>query len=254
MRALVFSDVHGDMEAMREMVKRLPRLKCDLGLFCGDMVKGKARAREYFAARQEGRPPDFNIPEIQEERAEDYAIYAEFYALLRPVDFHVYAVPGNMDAPEGRFIATGLGAEGVEAAVEIVHHSAARCGEWVIAGLGGQITEADREEIFVLMFPRWEAEHTFRIFDCVDAPRIMVLHTPPLGEVVDLDGGKHKGCQVVNDLIHHWRPSLAVCGHAHHAAGYEMMGETLVVNPGALCEGRFATVDLDSGDVQLLEL
>lgn len=254
MRALVFSDVHGEMDRLRELVARLPRLKCDLGLFCGDIVRGKARASEYNAAREQGREPSFHTPEIEAERGEDYALYAEFYAVLRPVDFRIFAVPGNMDAPEGRFIAAALGAEGMEAGVESVHRFAAKLGDWVIAGIGGQITEATREEIYVLMFPRWEAEHAFGLFECIEGSRIMVLHTPPLGEVVDLDGHKHKGCQVVNDLIHHWRPSLAVCGHSHDSPGQEMIGNTLVVNPGALKNGHFATVDLESKEVRLLEL
>ena len=254
MRALVFSDVHGELGGLRELVGRLTELECDLGLFCGDIVRGRARGAEFMAARADGRAGDLGKPEIEAERGEDYALYAEFYAILRPVPFRIYAVPGNMDAPEGRYIATGMGSEGSEAAVEIVHRSVARRGEWVFAGVGGEITEADREEMLVLRLPRWEAEHSFRVYDCVEGSRIMVLHTPPVGEVVDRDGNKHKGSQVVNDLIHHWRPSLAVCGHAHDAAGSELVGNTLVVNPGALKTGRFAVVDLEGRDVELLEL
>lgn len=254
MKALVFSDVHGAMDQLRELVARLPRLKCDLGLFCGDIVRGRARAAEFTAARAEGRTPNFHTPEIEAERGEDYALYAEFYAILRPVEFRIFAVPGNMDAPEGRYTAAAVGSEGLAAAVESVHRFAAKWHDWVIVGMGGQITEAAREEIFMLMFPRWEADHAFGLFELIPGPRIMVLHTPPLGEVVDLDGNKHKGCQVVNDLIHHWRPALAVCGHAHEARGHEIIGETLVVNPGALKNGHFATVDLESKEVRLLDL
>lgn len=253
MRALVFSDVHGEMDRLRELVSRLPRLKCHLGLFCGDIVRGRARAAEWTAAREQGREPNFHTPEIEAERGEDYALYAEFYAILSPVEFRIFVVPGNMDAPEGRYVATVLGSDGL-AAVETVHRFPAKLGEWVVVGMGGQITEAAREEIFMLMFPRWEAEHAFGLFELIPGSRLMVLHTPPLGEVVDRDGNKHKGSQVVNDLIHHWRPALAVCGHAHDAQGQEMIGDTLVVNPGALKNGYFATVDLESKEVRLLEL
>ena len=64
-----------------------------------------------MTARSEGRLPDPNHPAIEAERAEDYALYAEFYALIRTAPFRIFAVPGNMDAPEGRYIATGLGGE-----------------------------------------------------------------------------------------------------------------------------------------------
>ncbi len=254
MRALVFSDVHGETGLLRELVRQMPEMDCKFGLFCGDIVKGSARGSEYTTARNEGRIPDPNHPSIETERAEDYALYAEFYAVLRPAPFRIFAVPGNMDAPEGRYITTGLGSEGVDSGIEIVHHSVTRHEGWVIAGMGGEITEADREEFFVLRYPRWEAEHSFRVFSCIEGERIMVLHSPPLGDVVDMDGEKHKGSQVVNDLIHHWRPTLAVCGHAHDAAGAEMIGTTLVVNPGALKTGHYAIVDLETKDVNLLQL
>jgi len=254
MRIAVFSDVHGEMGLLGDLIRRMPELDCDAGLFCGDTVKGDARRTEYMTARSEGRLPDPNHPAIEAERAEDYALYAEFYALIRTAPFRIFAVPGNMDAPEGRYIATGLGGDGAGSGIEIVHHSVANHGGWVIAGMGGEITEADREEFFVLRYPRWEAEHAFRVFSCVQGGRIMMLHTPPVGEVVDINDGRHLGCQVVNDLIHHWRPALAVCGHAHGGFGSEMLGSTLVVNPGALKEGRFATVDMKTKEVQLLEL
>ncbi len=254
MRALVFSDVHGEMDAVRELMRVADECNCDLGLFCGDIVKGSARGGEFMAARAEDRDADFCTPEILEERAEDYALYAEFYGCLRPSPFPIYGVPGNMDAPEGRYLTCSLSEHGGDSPLEVVHRSLARCGDYVISGLGGQITDVDRSEFLVLQYPSWEALHHFRLFEFVVGPRIMVLHTPPIGEVVDLDNGGHKGCQVVNELIHTWRPKLAVCGHAHDAQGHEMVADTFVVNPGALKSGNYAVVDLENMEVELLTL
>lgn len=254
MRALLFSDVHGEMDLLKQLVRRMPNLGCDLGLFCGDIVRGKARGDEFLAAKREEREPDPLAPGIRAERAEDYALYAEFYQALRSAPFRIFAVPGNMDAPEGRYLRGALADAGVDSPVEVVHRSLARIGPYAIVGLGGEITEADREEYFVLQHPRWEAEHCFSLFDHVDAQRIMVLHMPPLGGEVDRDDGGHKGCQVVNELINTWRPVLAVCGHAHDAAGHEIAGDTLVVNPGALKSGHYAVVDIEERDVESLSL
>ncbi len=254
MKALVFSDVHGEMDRVRHLMHLAQEMDCDFGLFCGDIVKGYARGDEFLEARDEGREPDFQKPEILEERAEDYALYAEFHGCLRPSPFPIYGVPGNMDAPEGRYLTASLAEEGADSPLEVVHRSLAECDDYVISGLGGEITDANRSELLVLQFPRWEAMHQLRLFEFVDAPRIMVLHTPPIGEVVDLDNGGHKGCQVVNELIHTYRPKLAVCGHAHDAQGHEQVAETLVVNPGALKNGNYATVDLESMKVELKQL
>lgn len=254
MKALVFSDVHGEMDAVRNLMRLTPKMDCELGLFCGDVVRGHARGEEFLSSHAEGREPDTRKPEILKERAEDYALYAEFHACLRPSPFPIYGVPGNMDAPEGRYLTCSLAEEGAASPLEVVHRSLARCGDWVISGLGGRITEVDRHEDLVLEYPRWEALHQLRLFEMVDGPRIMVLHTPPIGEVVDLDNGSHKGCQVVNELIQTYRPKLAVAGHAHDAQGQEIIAQTLVVNPGALRGGNYAVVDLDSMEADLRQL
>ncbi len=254
MRTLVFSDVHGELGLLQQLVRKMPELSCDFALFCGDVVRGSARGEEWLSAKREQRDPDPYTPAIQTERAEDYALYAEFCQALRSAPFRIFAVPGNMDAPEGRYLTAALADEGKDSPVEVVHRSLARMGEYVICGLGGEITEADREEYFVLQYPRWEANHCFQLFEHVEGPRIMVLHTPPVGEVVDRDKGGHKGCQVVNELINTWRPVLAVCGHAHDAYGSEVLGDTLVVNPGALKSGHYAVVDIEEKQVELAKL
>lgn len=254
MKALVFSDVHAEMDALRELMRLAPEMHCELGLFCGDIVKGHARGDEFLASRAEGREPNARRPEILDERAEDYAIYAQFYGALRASPFPIYGVPGNMDAPEGRYLTCSLAEEGANSPLQVVHRSLARCGDWVISGLGGQITDEDRDETLVLQYPRWEALHQLRLYEFVEGPRIMVLHTPPIGEIVDLDNGGHKGCRVVNELIHTYRPTLAVAGHAHDAQGQETIANTLVVNPGALKGGNYALVDLDTMEADLRRL
>ncbi|MGD9495384.1 MAG: metallophosphoesterase [Armatimonadota bacterium] len=254
MRALVFSDVHGEFDPLRALMHLAPRLQCDFGLFCGDIVRGKARGSEFLTARDEGRAPDLRSPALEAERAEDYALYAEFHQTLRPCPFPIFGVPGNMDAPEGRYLTCSLAEAGADSPLEVVHRSLVRSCGFAIGGLGGEITQVDREELFMLRYPRWEALYTFRLFECVEAPRIMVLHTPPIGEVVDRDNGGHKGCEVVNEVIHTYRPVLAVCGHAHDAAGQEIIGDCHVVNPGSLRGGRYAVVDLETMAAELREL
>lgn len=254
MKALVFSDVHGEMEAVRELMRLAPEIDCDLGLFCGDVVRGHARGDEFLSAQTEGREPNRCSPEIQQESAEDRTFYQQFYACLRPSPFPIFGVPGNMDAPEGRYMTCALTAEGGASTLEVVHRSVARFGDWVISGLGGRINDTERHDSLVLEYPRWEALHQLRLFEMVEGPRIMVLHTPPVGEVVDLDNGGHKGSAVVNELINTYRPKLAVAGHAHDAQGQETISDTVVVNPGALKSGNYAVLDLDGIEADLRRL
>ena len=40
------------------------------------------------------------------------------------------------------------------------------------------------------------------------------------------------------------KPILAISGHIHEAYGVDKIGNTCVINPGALCDGRFAIVEI----------
>lgn len=242
------------MDLVRELIDLAPDLKCDLGLFCGDVVRGYARGDEFLDARANGREPDSRKPEILEERDEDIAFYSEFRESLQAAPFPIYGVPGNMDAPEGRYLRCALTETGARSPLEVVHRSPTRHHGIAICGLGGEITAEQREVSLVLQFPRWEALHQFRVLDLVDDPTVVVLHTPPVGDVVDIDNGGHKGSEVVNEILDAYGPTLAVAGHAHDAQGRETIARTTVVNPGALKNGNYAVVDLESMEADLRSL
>ena len=40
------------------------------------------------------------------------------------------------------------------------------------------------------------------------------------------------------------QPILAVSGHIHEAFALDSIGQTAVLNPGALCDGRFAIAEI----------
>ncbi len=67
--------------------------------------------------------------------------------------------------------------------------------------------------------------------------KVVVSHTPPQG--------KHVGSTAVRRFLESHDLALCLCGHIHEAMGIERVGHTLVVNPGAFCDGRYAVVDVD---------
>jgi len=51
--------------------------------------------------------------------------------------------------------------------------------------------------------------------------------------------------RAVRRFIETRRPDVAVVGHIHEGRGIDTVGDTIVVNPGALREGGYAVIDDD---------
>lgn len=94
-----------------------------------------------------------------------------------------------------------------------------------------------------------------------DGPECTVLisHQPPYKTIADrVMKVKHVGSRSVRAWIDRNSPQLVVCGHIHESFGSGRQGGSLIVNPGALKDGRYALADLDpancSVQVELKEL
>ena len=54
----------------------------------------------------------------------------------------------------------------------------------------------------------------------------------------------HVGSKLIRQFIEEMQPILAVSGHIHEAFALDSIGQTVVLNPGALCDGRFAIAEI----------
>lgn len=71
------------------------------------------------------------------------------------------------------------------------------------------------------------------------ALKVFVTHTPPIGtKVDDAGGGRHVGSTKVREFVEKHQPELVLCGHVHEAKGEDMLGKTVMVNPGMLRNGH----------------
>ncbi|HET7838601.1 MAG TPA: serine/threonine protein phosphatase, partial [Rectinemataceae bacterium] len=61
----------------------------------------------------------------------------------------------------------------------------------------------------------------------------------------DLRRGTPLGSESLRAALDAFRPLLWVCGHIHESPSAQVVGGTLVVNPGPLNEGRFARILVD---------
>ncbi|MDD5929991.1 MAG: metallophosphoesterase family protein [Spirochaetales bacterium] len=76
---------------------------------------------------------------------------------------------------------------------------------------------------------------------------ILISHNPPKADIVDkVNETLHAGSQKFTDFIKEKQPLCVVCGHIHEGVGIEKIGETTVINPGALGEkGSFVLLEIE---------
>lgn len=127
-----------------------------------------------------------------------------------------------------------------------LHATGQRFGDLGIFGCGGSNitpmdtpTEFEEHELEAFL----EAGHA-RIADA--RRRLMICHTPPHATRLDrLMNGTPVGSPAVRTFIERRRPDVAVVGHIHEGRGIDQVGETLVLNAGALRDGGYVVVDDD---------
>jgi len=248
MKILAISDFHAKEKVLSSFLDAVKDTTYDLICFTGDILKWRGKATEWANARNENRAPDRDKPGIKEEIEENVEVYREFYAEIGRLKKPIFSIPGNVDAPIGQYLRIGLEAM-KDQNLHIIHHSFYILQDWVIAGFGGEITEKEGEGFFVLRYPRWGLAYGLNFLGNFKQKKIILLHTPPVGKL-DLDNGAHKGSEVVNDLIEKTKPEWVFCGHAHNAQGEEKIGETTVVNPGALKGNQYALINTDKIKVE----
>jgi Icc-related predicted phosphoesterase len=152
----------------------------------------------------------------------------------------VLAVTGNLDMP---WVIDAFRTEGIS-----LHGEGRRFGDLGVFGCGGSnVTPMDTPT----EFEEHEIEATLEAGHAVvaDAPcRLMICHTPPHDTAVDrLVNGTPVGSAAVRRFIERHGPDVAVVGHIHEGRGTDRVGETTVVNPGALRDGGYVLLDYDAG-------
>lgn len=124
-----------------------------------------------------------------------------------------------------------------------------RRGEYLFVGVGGSLpcpgnTPSEHGEEFF----RNELNRTH----CQLAGNLVVVtHQPAFGTNVDCVGGLHRRSEAVRRFIETHKPILAISGHIHEAFGKDTLGPTTLVNPGALKQGRYAIVEIESQQVRV---
>jgi Icc-related predicted phosphoesterase len=154
----------------------------------------------------------------------------------------VWAVTGNLDMA---WVIGALQARGIS-----LHGEGRRVGELGVFGCGGSnITPMDTPTEFEEHELRAILERAHAIV--ADAPRqLMICHTPPFDTRLDrLMNGTPVGSPAVRAFIESHRPQVCVVGHIHEGRGVDRVGDTLVLNAGALRDGGYVVVEDDGAEL-----
>ena len=78
---------------------------------------------------------------------------------------------------------------------------------------------------------------------------ILLTHAPPYDSKVDIiENGTHVGSEAVKKIIDEYQPRISICGHVHESVALDMVGNTVVVNPGMLENGCGCLIQLDENN------
>ncbi|MEM1572848.1 metallophosphoesterase family protein [Pyrobaculum sp.] len=144
----------------------------------------------------------------------------------------VYFVPGNTDPPQLAAYEKGY--------IKPLHGRTAALGPYVVGGAGGslptpfddlfRVTEEDLQRLLSSLSP---------------APHVLVVHNPPRGHLDRVGGVRPVGSVAVKRYIEERQPILSIHGHIHEDRGIDIVGDTIVVNPGPLKDGYYAEAELN---------
>lgn len=78
---------------------------------------------------------------------------------------------------------------------------------------------------------------------------ILITHAPPKNTETDkIPDGTHVGSESVRRIIKEYKPRLNICGHIHEARAFDMLDETIVINPGTLSDGYGCLIEIDDNN------
>ncbi len=212
MKILSLSDIHGNLGAIQAGSEQIK--ETDLVLLTGDLT--------HFGGKVEA---------------------AKIVDAVRQYNANVLAVSGNCDLPE---VEQYLRME------ELSLHGLGLFREGIsFVGLGGSLpapgrtpNELSEKQIAKLLEQAMDRLKAANSESDASAPLILVSHQPPINTVADrLLTGHHVGSTEVRLFIERWAPLVCFTGHIHEGRGTDMIGDTLIVNPGPARHNCFAIVD-----------
>lgn len=215
MKFLILSDIHGNVAGLEKLNAEFKA--ADVVLFGGDFAK--------FGAEETGKPV--------------------LDTLLKKHDT-IFSVIGNCDNSD--FLDE---IEKADISVEknlTFHEGIALCGAGGGTKFSGDTPNERDEDDILSDFSVVESSSS----QCANADGkwdnlVLIMHNPPKDTKCDFipAAGAHVGSQKLRDYIEKRAPFLVVTGHIHEGVGIDNIGNSVVVNPGAFLEEKYAVAEAE---------
>lgn len=217
MKILVLSCIHNQIDKLAKVLDKVNMKNIDMIICNGDFT-------DMFY-----NPSDFDQVDMCEVLVE------KLLALNKPL----LVVPGNHDPYETLDVFEDYGIN--------LHGKFKNVGGINFVGFGGAATP------FNTIFEPSEEEIERTLNKNADKilGGILVVHNPPKDTKCDkVSTGEHVGSANIRKTIEHSKPLLVICGHIHEAFSVDKIGNSVILNPGAVFENRFALVEIKGKDVK----
>ena len=75
---------------------------------------------------------------------------------------------------------------------------------------------------------------------------ILLIHHPPYDTKLDVaGGGPHVGSKLSRAFIEKHKPLAVISGHIHESFAVDKLGPTVLINPGAVADGRYGILEVE---------
>lgn len=166
--------------------------------------------------------PEYNIVAV----TGDIECDGEIVDLLNKTGKKILFVPGNMDDISISKIFRAHDSN-IDASVKKIE-------DYIFAGIGGLSVISSLNSVSSKL-DKMGIEGNRNL--------IVLSHHPPRAEKVDkVIIGVHAGLKEIREFILKYKPLFLLHGHIHESPGYEIIGETTVVNAGPLLRGHYALI------------
>jgi len=196
-KILLFSDLHGDFNAIRKLKKKASSENVDFCICAGDLTN--------FSK---------DMDRILRE--------------LNSFKKTIFIIPGNHE--DETELEKAISRSGKEIHLILANNRLIEYEDFIIVGseVNGFAREDETFELFAKLVQKELKNKKYE-----NKKIILITHAPPYNTKLDQVYGMQAGNKSINNFIKKLNPVLAVCGHIHESAGNkQMIGKTLCVNAG----------------------